>query len=34
MFNLLSSVGDDVAKNKPLVKAAYQIVKEAAQQPK
>ena len=34
MLTMLSSVGDDVAKTKPLIKAAYEIVKEAAQQPK
>jgi TRAP-type transport system periplasmic protein len=34
MLTTLTSVGDDVAASKPAVKAAYQIVKEAAQRSK
>lgn len=34
MLGILGSVGDDVASTKPAIKAAYQIVKEAAQQAK
>ena len=31
MLKLLSSVGDDMSKNKPAVNQAYRLVKEAAQ---
>jgi TRAP-type transport system periplasmic protein len=34
MLQVMGSVGDDVAKSNPLLKAAYQVVKEAAQQAK
>jgi TRAP-type transport system periplasmic protein len=34
MLQIMGSVGDDVAKSNPLLKAAYQVVKEAAQQAK
>ena len=34
MLQIMGSVGDDVAKTKPTLKAAYDIVKEAAQQAK
>jgi TRAP-type transport system periplasmic protein len=34
MLDIMSSVGDDVAKTKPELKAAYDLVKEAAQQAK
>jgi TRAP-type C4-dicarboxylate transport system substrate-binding protein len=34
MLTTLSSVGDDVTATKPVVKAAYDVVKEAAQRTK